>query len=416
MKSVWIFYHYAAPPEYSGGLRHHNLAKFLIKQGYEATVFVASTIHNTDVNLLRDSQESFIEKTMDGVPYIFIKSRDYKGNGKSRILNMFDYTRGLKKITKKMTPPDIILAASPHPFTCSTGIKIAKHFHIPCVCEVLDLWPESIVEYLKIPAENPVIRWMYGLEKKIYKKADAMIFSMEGGALYIQDKGWDQEIDLEKVYHVNMGIDIAQRDCDFLEQRFDAAWMNEKMFNVVYCGAIRTMNNVKTIIEAAAILKEKGYSDIRFLIYGDGDQRQELEMFAKESGIDNVYFGGRIQKNHIPWLLDHADLAILNYQDVSLWRYGGSQTKLFDYLASGKPILTNIHMGYSLLERYACGYETEDQSVDAFVKGILHFYRMPEEERIAMGKRAREAAEAYDQPVLVDKLIQVFEKVLSKEG
>ena len=52
-----------------------------------------------------------------------------------------------KEYAKSNGKPDIILASSVHPFTLVAGIKIAKKFGVPCICEVRDLWPESIVAY-----------------------------------------------------------------------------------------------------------------------------------------------------------------------------------------------------------------------------------------------------------------------------
>ena len=52
---------------------------------------------------------------------------------------------------------------------------------------------------------------LYILEKWIYKSADSIIFSMEGGKDYIIEKGWDAghggPVDLKKVYHINNGVD-----------------------------------------------------------------------------------------------------------------------------------------------------------------------------------------------------------------
>ncbi|MEG0630587.1 MAG: glycosyltransferase family 4 protein [Christensenellaceae bacterium] len=417
MKTIWIFVHYAAPPKCTGALRHYNLAKYLIKKGYDVKIFASSAIHNSTINMI-DSQAVYEERIEDGVPFVFIRTKNYTGNGKDRILNMFDYVRGLKKAVKTVgAPPDIIMAASPHPFTCTAGLKIARKLNVPCVCEVLDLWPESIVDYMKISAKNPLMRYLYSLEKKIYKKADALVFSIEGGNQYIRDKHWEGAVDLSKVYHINMGIDLAQRDSDLTKYQIENEWLKDpSLFKVVYCGSIRTMNDVKTIVEGALKIKEMGHDDIRFIIYGDGDQKEELEKTARDKGIDNVMFGGRIKKQDIPSLLSYADVNVLNYQDVPIWKYGGSQSKLFDYLASGKPVLTNIHMGYSLLERYDCGYATQNQSVDAFVDGVLHFYNMPKEQREAMGNRARKVAEDYDQPILVEQLLDVFGKVLERSN
>ena len=92
-------------------------------------------------------------------------------------------------------------------------------------------------------------------------------------------------------------------------------------------------------------------------------------------------------------------------------KYGGSQSKLFDYLASGKPILCNAKFGYNLIERFNCGIITENQTPKAFADAVEKLYYMTDDQLCEMGIRARKAAEDYDQPQLVDKLCTVIEFV-----
>lgn len=97
-------------------------------------------------------------------------------------------------------------------------------------------------------------------------------------------------------------------------------------------------------------------------------------------------------------------------------KYGGSQSKLFDYLASGKPIICNAKFGYNLIERYRCGVVAEDQSANALADAVEKLYKTGSAELTEMGKRARDAAELYDQPILVDKLEEIFEYVNNKKS
>ena len=114
-------------------------------------------------------------------------------------------------------------------------------------------------------------------------------------------------------------------------------------------------------------------------------------------------------------ILSHGKANILTYKHVPLIKYGGSQSKLFDYLASGKPIICNAKFGYNLIERYNCGVVAVDQSADALADAVEKLYKMNTAELAEMGKRARKTAEMYDQPILVDKLEEVFTYVSSRK-
>lgn len=78
------------------------------------------------------------------------------------------------------------------------GIQIAKRLGVPCICEVRDLWPESLVAYGIIGRHNPITKLLYQGEKWIYKQANAIIMTWEGGKDYIIEKGWNTEIDIGK--------------------------------------------------------------------------------------------------------------------------------------------------------------------------------------------------------------------------
>ena len=64
------------------------------------------------------------------------------------------------------------------------------------------------------------------------------------------------------------------------------------------------MNNVGKLLDAAKIIKSRGdYSDIQFLIFGDGVQLEELKERANKERIDTVRFKGYINRQYIPCLL-----------------------------------------------------------------------------------------------------------------
>ena len=81
-------------------------------------------------------------------------------------------------------------------------------------------------------------------------------------------------------------------------------------------------------------------------------------------------------------------------------------------MASGKPIISTVRMGYSIIKRYNCGVELEEDSPGALAKQIMHFHDMTRAEREVFGRNAREGAKEFDFSVLTDKLMKVIEKVV----
>jgi len=397
-----IICHYAQQPPYNTMLRYHNWGKQLVKRGYEVKIVSASTVHNTDVDVIEELNED--SDIVDGVKYKYIQTPRYYGNGFARIKNMMTF--GIKLKTIKSEKPDVIIICEAYLYSFAKNV----FKDIPIITDIVDLWPASIVEYAGFSKINPIILALSYIEKRTYLKTDALVFSMEGGCDYVREQRYAKKVDFKKIFHINMGCDI--KEVDFNKKSFneELPWdMNKK--NIVYCGSVRRANNIRQICDAAKKIDELGHDNIFFHIYGNGDEQEELETYCKSEKIDNIRFYGRIEKQKIPYILSNATANVLTYKQVNLMKYGGSQSKLFDYLASGQPIICNAKFGYNLITRYNCGIVTENQTAEAFSDVVLEICNMPREKLLEMGKNARKVAEDYDQPNLVNILERVFDYI-----
>lgn len=409
---IWIFNHYAVPLKYYPHARPHYFARILRERGNEVTVFAASTVHNNSrINLIEDKSNYKIEEE-NGVKYVFLRTSVYEGNGVKRIKNMFQYFVGIMKYTKMFAPPDVIIAMTVHPLACVAGIKLAKKYKCKCIVDVADLWPESFVAFGILKEKNPLLKVLYKGEKWIYSKADAVTFTMEGGAQYIRDKGWDKDIDMSKIFHINNGVDLSQFEKDRENYQIaDCDLDNPSSFKVIYTGSMRQANDIGQIVAAAEQLQEY---NITFLMYGDGDKRIQLEDYCTKKGLKNIKFKGKVDKKYIPYILSKGNLNLINVRQTGAWfEYGSSENKLFEYLASKKPICSNIKIKYSVVERYKCGYEENVKSAERYAEIIRGFYNMEKEKYDEVSENAGKAAEEYDFEILVDKLEKIIDFVVT---
>ena len=417
MKNIWILNHYATSMFYEQGGRHYSFAKYLVRDGYKPVIFCASTIHNKQQQIDLNGA-LYVEKGSEiGAPFVFVKARKYVGNGKARVLNMLDFYRNVKTTCKQFArennlKPDVIYASSVHPLTLVAGIKLAKHFGIKCVCEVRDLWPESIVAHGILGKGNLLIWLLYRLEKWIYAQADAMIFTMEGGREYIVEKGWDTAhggpIDLNKIYYINNGVDLEVFAYNRENYKMEDPDLAEPdTFKVIYTGSIRQANGLEMLLRVAKLLQDQ--PNIRFLVYGDGDERKPLEGDSRKDDIRNLVFKGKVEKQYIPYILSQSDLNILHYrQAVCVEKYGGSQNKLFEYLASGKPTLSNIKLKYDVIEEYKCGITEETGTIEGYAQEVLNFSKLLKNEYNQLCENAKTAATDFDFRKLTNKLLIVM--------
>lgn len=399
------------------GGRHYWFADNLIKQGYDVTVFCANTYHNKS-EYIDTKSKKYTTDIVDNIPFVFVKTSMALGNGIDRVKNMglfyFNLFSVAKEYAKLHGKPDVILASSVHPLTMVAGIQIAKKFNIPCICEIRDLWPEAIFAFNKAKEKSLLGKILTAGEHWIYKKADALIFTKEGDSDYILEKKWDiaqgGDINLDKCFYINNGVDIEAFEILSNENTVKDEDLTAKKFNVIYVGAIRPVNNVGNVLDAASRLKN--VEDIQFLIYGDGNQKNMLEKRVMEEKLRNVKIKGFVDKRSIPYILSNSSVNILNYSQTQYnWSRGNSSNKLFEYMASGKPIISTVKMGYSIIDKYNCGIELENSTPEKLADAILKIKNMPKDEYNLLGKNAREGAENFDFKKLTDNLIIVIENM-----
>lgn len=405
VSKIWLINPFAMPPKYENRIQTLKRAQYLQKLGYDVTIIGGSFLHNTNVNLIQDNSP-YVFREYNGIKYIHIKTTNYKKNSLKRMYNLIEFPIRLMLNYRKFERPDILVVLGTIPFG-NMLYYLAKWLKVRFVLDIVDLWPESFVSVGLISKKNPLLQLGYLAEKWLYKRADDVVFTMEGGKDYIKEKGWDKDsggpIDLSKIHYINNGVDLN----DFEEHKSkyqiqDAVLQDHKLFKVIYLGSIRLNNDVKLLVDAARRLIE--YPDIKFLIYGDGDQREPLEKYCKDNKISNVSFKEKwVEIKYVPYILSQSSLNILNYKPSSIWRFGGSQSKSFQYMASGKPICSNIKMGYCPINKYNLGVAESFESPTAYAEAILKFYKMSPKKYEEICKNNLDASRNYDYEFLTSR-------------
>ncbi|MFC4402973.1 glycosyltransferase family 4 protein [Gracilibacillus xinjiangensis] len=415
-KNIWIWNHYATNMYKDQAGRHYWFAENLVKQGYKTTIFCASTVHNSS-EAIDTGSKLYTSDDINGIPFVFVKTPKYIGNGKQRIINMFSFYKNISSVSKEYAEqygkPDVILASSVHPLTLVAGIKMAKKLNIPCISEVRDLWPETIVEYGSLKRNSIVSNLLYLGEKWIYKRADKLIFTMEGGKDYIIEKGWDKEnggpIDISKIHHINNGVDLKSFHYNRKNHVFDDSDLNNlKQFKVIYTGSIRKANNIMKIVKAAEYIERTGRKDIKFLIFGDGPEKERLEQYCSNKNIQNIKFKGFVNKNKIPYILSKSNLNIMHFEQNNIKKYGASLNKMFEYFASGKPTISDCEFGYDLIKKYNCGVVIDNANEKQLAESIMKVSELPKEDYLKYCNNALKASHEFDFKKLTSKLENIL--------
>ena len=410
---VWILNHYAGEYYRDKAWRHYWIAKYLKRMGHEPLVFCSNAAHGSEGELYYDTDELWhvhMAEEID-VPFVFVKSRPYAGNGKSRILNMVDFYRNTLKsadgVARRFGKPHVVYASSVHPLALVAGIRIARRFGIRCVCEVRDLWPLSLVVFSGLKEGSLLTRLLYRGEHWIYRKADELVFTFNNGKQYILDKGWEKDVSLDKIHYINNGIDLDGYEEKVQTGAFPDEDLDGDAFKIVYAGAMGPPNQINRIVDAAMELQRRNVQGVRFILFGAGMCRDEEEDRCRRCSLSSVVFKGTIEKRKVPYALSRADATIVMIEPSGLVKYGTSENKIFDYLAARKPIICNDESIRSVVGDSDC--VSVDENVADAVEKMLHMDRA---EYARACQSAGALVEQYAFEHLTKQFIDVFEKAI----
>lgn len=409
--NIWIIDHYSVPIKYYPLARQRNFAKYLIKKGHSVTIFAASSVHNSYVNLIEDNAD-YREYFDDEIKYVLVKCHSYQKNGLKRIFNMFEFAYKLKRVCDGYSKPDIVIATSMTQLACAQGIRLARKYGCKVIAQITDLWPETIVSYGVASRNNPIVVMLRFLEKWTYKNADKIIFSMEGAYDYIKEQGWDMDIPRGKVYFINNGVDKSDFTYNANEYVLDDEDLkDDSYFKVIYTGSIRKVNNLDKILDVAKNIQKKY---IKFIIFGDGDERSRLEKRLIEENIKNVIFKGKVDKKFIPYIVQCADLNYAHNDQSSIFRYGISFNKIFDYFAAGKPIISDFYANYNPIAMEKAGINVQSGDPIKIAYAIEELSQLSDDDYKAYCSNAKAASEKYDFKRLTDYLEEIICDLVNK--
>lgn len=403
---IWIVNYYTSPT--CSNPRYLEFAKCFMTAGHEVITFYAN---------YKDDEKAplFQMKTVDGLDFVEVKAPHYVGNSLDRMRSIFSFAWTIKKHCKEFERPDVILHNVHAPFDAPV-VLAAKKLKCKYISEVWDLWPDNFANFGMISRKNPAMKMFYRIERWIYDHADECVFTLAGAKDYLKGKGWttetDGKIDLTKVHYINNGLNLDQFNKDKLAYPREDADINDSSFiKVIYLGSISKANNVKALIDAAALMQE--IPNYRFFIYGNGTCREELEQYVKDKNIGNVVF----KETHMPlkecaWVVSQATVNIMNYEK-GFGYMGVSSGKMFQYLAAGRPIVCNIDISYdNLIEDNHLGVARDIETPKEFAEAISSIAEQSAEEYQAMCERVRETAKRFDYKLLAAEELKVIENAL----
>src|SRR5690606_26096320 len=163
--------------------------------------------------------------------------------------------------------PSAVLCSSPSLISFLGAKRLARRFQARLVFEVRDIWPLTLTEIGGYSRKHPFIRFLQWVEDMAYRDSDRVVSNLKFAVEHMVNRGMRRP----KFKWIPNGISVDEVRVSTTLNDNVAAIIPKGKFIVGYTGTLGFSNALDTLIEAANILRD--YSDIAFVIVGDGKER-----------------------------------------------------------------------------------------------------------------------------------------------
>jgi glycosyltransferase involved in cell wall biosynthesis len=275
-----------------------------------------------------------------------------------RVFGYFKFLYRSRKLAKRLARerrPDIVITVSNPPLLERVGRGVARSSGAAWVHIIHDIHPDVLLAGGQIslpPMVVPAWKW---LSMRALRRADRLVVLSENMKRNLVET---RDIGAAKIEVINLW---AVPDVGELP---DAAGVRERFgipgdhLLLTHTGNIGIVQGLDSVIDAAALTSD---APATYLLVGDGAMKADLEARARELRLENVRFLPYQAQDDFLKLLAASDICLVSLRE-GMERYA-LPSKIFTYLAAGKPIAGLLHPGNdvsAILESHEVGWNATD--------------------------------------------------------
>ncbi len=366
---ILILTQYFPPETGAPQNRLSGLAKELKKNGVEVVVLTA--MPNYPEMKIQDKYKGklFFKETRDETDvyrgWIFVSQ---KRSVFIRLLNYFSFVVTSIFVSCRIKGNfDYVFCESPPLFLGISGWLISKWKSAKFIFNVSDLWPES-AEKLGIISNKSFLRLATKLEEFFYKKAVLITGQTQGIVENIRSRFPAKNVHwlpngIDKDQFLNPGIKSVRTELGYAD----------KDFILVYAGIFGHAQGLEVILNAAGRLKD--YSEIKFLLVGDGPEKNSLLLKKETQNCSNVQFHPSVSKEKILNIIYSSDASVIPLKKLDLFK-GAIPSKIFENLILKKPIILGVdgEARELFIEKGKCGIYFTPEDDQSLADAVLQLY------------------------------------------
>lgn len=400
------------PPETNAAAtRVSERAAYWIKAGHQVTVLTSAP--NFPGGRLFDGWRNDWRQisVVDGVRVVRVKTYIAPNEGFARrILDFLSFMVSAFVAGLFEARPDVVVSTSPQFFAAVGGWALAAVRRVPFVFELGDLWPRSITA-VGAMKDSPVIRAIEALELFLYRRSAAVVALTRAFKADLIAR----RIPAKKIAVVINGVDLPRYAPRPRDEALETEWGLRDKFVIGYVGTHGMAHGLINVLDAALRLKDTA-PHIRFLLVGNGAERQMLKDEAARRGLANVVFGPPQPKDRMPAVWSLCDVALIHLKDSPAFAEV-IPSKMFEAMGMGLPLLLVAPRGEAshIVEADRAGLFVPAADPDGLAAAAR---RLADDaaERKTLAAASLEAASSHTRQRQADLFIRVLELVVAGRG
>ena len=407
-KHILIISQYFWPENF----RVNRLAIELSQAGHNVEVLTSIPNYPTGLVFEDYKNDPLSFSKFKGIPVTRVFQFSRKSNKISLLLNYITFLSFscfyIIKNRRKLKY-DIILGIQLSPITSVIpAVLLSKLKNIPLYLWVLDIWPDSVLNYTPLK-HSFIFKILENLCGKIYRSAEVLFLSSRGfeqrlKELNVQDNKLEylpQWIEINGTIDQKKKINLKNNVKNILNPYSD-----KKIF--LFTGNVGEAQDLKKVING--FLKSNRLDDIAFLIIGDGRYKKSIESFLLENGInEQVCCLGYYPSEYMQYFYQLSDFLVISLQDKHIYALT-LPGKIQNYMQSGKPIIGMISGEASNIIREAnCGFCAPAGNEEEFAYLVNTCLSLEEDDIEKLGENGRKYSE---QHFSINHCLNTLEKYL----
>lgn len=280
-------------------------------------------------------------------------------------------------------------------------IHTARKYSIPVITHIQDIYPESLSQ--KFSSFGTLINiLLLPIDKFITKNSTALItISQSMNSLLVRSRN---------ISNKNISVVYNWQDESLFNVCLNNSYNKSEYFTFMYVGSLNILANIESLIVA---FRDAHLIKCRFVIAGEGPEKQKLISFVKNNNIANIKFLSFDPKD-IGLLQSTSDVLVLSLKK------GGSSlafpSKIPAYMFSSRPIMAYVDASSDVaqaIENANCGWIIPSGDIDKLKNSFIQISKIDKSVLKDMGEKGnRYALMQFSRSSNLNKILSIIQDKL----